>query len=281
MYFEIQPVQEMSLERMTSTPAISIIMPCYQQVQFLEEAVRSVLDQQETSTELIVMDPGSTDGSRELLNQLKDEYGGYLVLNFNPDSGQADAVNRGMSIARANVLGWLNSDDRLRPGALAAAVTHLKSKTQPCWMYGRGGIINEQGAQISSLIVAYKNWRGKRFSICKLITEDFIPQMSTFWNRAMWETAGGLDISRHLDMDYDLFLRFAFIASPVVCTEYFADFRVHQHTKSSQRTAEHLAAAARTAQQYSAPLGVRGSLAYILHLIFSARTRLIYRIIKP
>lgn len=265
---------------MPALPDISIIMPCYQQVHFLEEAVRSVLDQKEVATELIIMDPGSTDGSRELLLCLKKEYGGNLVLHFAPDAGQSDAVNRGMSLARGRVLGWLNSDDRLRPGSLAVAAAHLNS-TQPCWLYGRGGIINEQGAQISSLIVAYKNWRGRRFSIYKLITEDFIPQMSTFWNRAMWEASGGLDVNRHLDMDYDLFLKFAFIAPPLVFTDYFADFRVHQQTKSSQRAAEHLAAAARTARQYSTPLGVRGFLAYMVHLLFSARTRLVYRIIKP
>ena len=183
-------------------------------------------------------------------------------------------------MARGNVLGWLNSDDHLRPGALTVALKHLDS-AEPRWLYGRGGIINEHGEQISSLIVHYKNWRGRHFSIYKLITEDFIPQMSTFWNRAIWEKTGGIDVNRHLDMDYDLFLKFALIAQPLVFTSYFADFRVHSKTKSSERTAEHLAAAVRTAKEYSKGLGFRGHLAYLLHLIFSARTRLIYLIIKP
>src|SRR5574341_2680016 len=106
-------------------PQVSIIMPCYQQVAFLEEAARSVLDQQGAEVELLVMDPGSTDGSRELLVRLRREYGERLVLHFEPDNGQSDAVNRGMALARAHVLGWLNSDDRLRPGAVAKAVRML------------------------------------------------------------------------------------------------------------------------------------------------------------
>jgi glycosyltransferase involved in cell wall biosynthesis len=265
---------------MITNPDISIIMPCYQHVSFLEEAVRSVLDQQEVRAELIVMDPGSTDGSRERLQILKQEYADRLILHFAPDNGQADAVNRGMVLARGNVLGWLNSDDRLNPGALSVAVTHLNTR-EPRWLYGRGGIINEHGDQISSPIVWYKNWRGRRFSICKLITEDFIPQMSTFWNRAMWNASGGLDINRHLDMDYDLFLRFAFIKTPMVFTEYFGDFRVHRNSKSSTLTAEHLAAAMKTAREHSRRLGYSGSLAFLLHRIFSARTRLVYRVIKP
>jgi glycosyltransferase involved in cell wall biosynthesis len=264
---------------MATSPQISIVMPCFQQVAFLEEAVRSVLDQTEAEAELIVMDPGSTDGSRELLQTLKNEYGESLVLHFAPDEGQSDAINKGMSMARGNVLGWLNSDDRLRPGSLRIAAR--LDRRQPCWLYGRGGIIDKDGRPISQPIVWYKNWRGRRFSIYKLITEDFIPQMATFWNKALWETVGGLDIKRHLDMDYDLFLRFALITPPEVSTTYLGDFRVYRNTKSSQQTAEHLRAAMRTARQYSEGLGIRGKLAFLLHRIYSERTRLVYRLIKP
>src|SRR5690242_11880308 len=84
---------------MTFSPRISIVMPCYLQAPYLEEAVRSVLDQRDVEVELIVMDPGSTDGSRELLQTLKKEYGDCLVLHFAPDDGQSDAINRGMTLA--------------------------------------------------------------------------------------------------------------------------------------------------------------------------------------
>ena len=265
---------------MPSPPDISIVMPCYQQREFLEEAVRSVLDQQEVHVELIVMDPGSTDGSRELLLKLQREFTDRLILHFAPDSGQSDAINRGMSRARGNVLGWLNSDDRLKPGALSLAVANLDAP-EPRWMYGRGGIVNAKGHPISRPIVWYKNWRGRRFSIYKLITEDFIPQMSTFWNRSIWESAGGVDPRRHLDMDYDLFIRFAMAVQPIVTDRYLADFRVHHLTKSSQQTDKHLDAAMDTARKYSRELGVRGRVAFLLHRIYSARTRVIYRIIKP
>ena len=92
---------------------VSIVMPSYQQFRYLEEAVRSVLDQRDGAVELLVMDPGSTDGSRDLLLKLHDEYGDRLRLFFEPDEGQSDAVNKGLARARGNVLGWLNSDDRL------------------------------------------------------------------------------------------------------------------------------------------------------------------------
>ena len=129
---------------MKNDPQISIVMPSFQQAPFLEEAVRSVLDQKFSGVELLIMDPGSTDGSRELLLSLQEDYGERLVMHFEPDQGQSDAVNRGLSQARGQILGWLNSDDCLRPGALAKVAGWLDSP-QPRWLYGRAGMIDEKG----------------------------------------------------------------------------------------------------------------------------------------
>jgi glycosyltransferase involved in cell wall biosynthesis len=255
-------------------------MPCYQQAVYLEEAVRSVLDQQGVDVELLVMDPGSTDGSRELLLALKQEYGERVILHFAPDSGQSDAVNRGMALARGDVMGWLNSDDRLRPGALQK-VAALLGGTNPAWLYGRAGIINDRGEPCSSLIVSYKNLRGKHFSLLKLLTENFIPQMAVFWNRPMWEQSGGLKTDKHLDMDFDLWLRFAAVVAPFVLTDDLADFRVHGAAKGSRLTEEQLDAAYVTARQHAARLGMKGSVALLFHRLLRWRTRLLYTWIKP
>ncbi len=261
-------------------PQISIVMPSLNQVVYLEEAVRSVLDQQGVSVELLVMDPGSTDGSRELLLQLKDGYGEKLKLCFEPDSGQSNAINKGVSLASGNMLGWLNSDDRLQPGILRRVVAHLQTD-RPAWLYGQAGMIDEAGRPVSGFIVCYKNWRGRRFSRLKLVTEDFIPQMAVFWTRPLWDLAGGLDEQRHLDMDYDLWFRFARIVEPVILAEPLADFRVHGQAKGSQQTDAQLSAAYRTACQYAAELGWQGQVALLVHRLFSLRTRLIYNLIKP
>lgn len=261
-------------------PRISIVMPCFQQASFLSEAVRSVLDQKEVAVELLVMDPGSTDGSRELLTRLQVECGDRLRLIFEPDDGQSDAVNRGMALARGCVLGWLNSDDRLRPDALQR-VANLLDHDHPGWVYGRAGMINDRGASVSSFITLYKNWRGRRFSRLKLLTENFIPQMTVFWNRALWERAGGLDTTRHLDMDYDLWLRFARIVEPAVLPFELADFRVHGQAKGSRQTAEQLSSAYSTARQHSAEHGFKGQLAVVVHRILGLRTHLLYMLAKP
>jgi glycosyltransferase involved in cell wall biosynthesis len=261
---------------MTDAPSVSVVMPCYQQAAFVEEAVRSVLEQDEVAAELLVLDPGSSDGSREILERLRAGFGARLQLCFEPDRGQSDAVNRGMRRARGRVLGWLNSDDRMRPGALRAVAAQLDID-EPRWVYGRAGMIDADGRPIGRWIAAYKGRRGRQFSRLKLLTENFIPQMAVFWNRAMWERAGGLDPALDLDMDYDLWLRFAAVAPPRVLDAELADFRVHAAAKGSRRTGAQLDAALATARRHAAGLGWRGRLALVLHRLYGWRTRLIYR----
>ena len=265
---------------MSKQPLVSMVMPSFQQGAFLEEAVRSVLDRQVLGVELLVLDPGSTDGSRELLLRLKAEYGDRLSLCFEADQGQSDAINRGMAMTRGRILGWLNSDDRLRSGALELVFDWLNT-SQPRWLYGRAGIIDEAGRPHAPLIAGYKNWRGRRFSKVKLLTENFIPQMAVFWNRAMWELAGGLDSQKHLDMDYDLWLRFARVTDPLVLKDILADFRVHGAAKGSRQTTAQLDAALATARKHAVEHGFKGRMAVRLHRLLGWRTRLIYRWLKP
>jgi glycosyltransferase involved in cell wall biosynthesis len=255
-------------------------MPCLQQRRFVEEAARSVLEQGEDA-ELIVCDPGSSDGSRDVLLGLRREFGERLVLCFEPDAGQSDAVNRGLQRARAPILGWLNSDDRLRPGALGHVRAALGEPSAARWLYGRAGMIDAQGRPLSSWIARYKGFRGRRFSRWKLLTENFIPQMSVFWTRRLWETAGRLDPGRDLDMDYDLWLRFARVCEPIVLADVLADFRVHAGAKGSRRAQAQLAAALATAREHAAGMGWRARLAVGLHRVLSWRTRFAYLWHKP
>ncbi len=266
---------------MADRPSVSIVMPSLQQRAFLQEALESVLTQSGVEVELIVQDAGSTDGSRELLGELRERHGECLRLYFESDQGQSDAVNRGLERARSSVMGWLNSDDRLAPGALETVVPILSAQAGPAWVYGRASVIDARGVRMSGLISGYKNWRSRRFSRLKLLTENFIPQMAVFWNRALWERAGGLDPERHLDMDYDLWLRFSAIAEPIVLDCELADFRVHDAAKGTVSLRPQLDAAIATAREHAVGLGMRGRAALLIHRLYSLRTRILYRWLKP
>jgi hypothetical protein len=97
----------------------------------------------------------------------------------------------------------------------------------------------------------------------------------------MWDQCGGLNIDLHLDMDYDLWLRFAAVADPVVLQEELADFRIHAMAKGSRQTGEQLASAFATARRYAGEMGYKGIAALLVHWVFSVRTRLCYFILKP
>ena len=97
----------------------------------------------------------------------------------------------------------------------------------------------------------------------------------------MWDQAGGLDPDRHLDMDYDLWLRFAQVAEPLVLGDTLADFRIHGGAKGSRQTAQQLDAAYATVRKHAAGLGWPGKYALALHILLSWRTRLLYRWLKP
>jgi hypothetical protein len=91
---------------------------------------------------------------------------------------------------------------------------------------------------------------------------------------------GGVDVNRHMDMDYDLFLHFAMVVEPMVSCSYMADSRVHPDAKSSTRTFEGIDAVALTARQHAVGLGLRGKLAILLHTVYDLRTKLVYKLIK-
>ncbi len=100
----------------TELPLVSIVMPSYNQARFLEDAIRSVLEQDYPRVELIVIDGGSTDGSQEILHQYRDRMA-YCISE--PDQGQADAINKGFRLTRGDVVAWSNCNQVYMPGVVA------------------------------------------------------------------------------------------------------------------------------------------------------------------
>ena len=107
-------------------PLVSIITPSFNQAAFLEQTMRSVLEQDYRNIEYIVIDGGSTDGSLAIL----DRYGSRLSYTSAPDSGTADAINRGFGRARGEIVAWMSADDTYLPGAVSAAVEVLTRQTR-------------------------------------------------------------------------------------------------------------------------------------------------------
>lgn len=183
-------------------PMLSVVMPSMNQAMFLAEAVRSVLGQDGPSTELVVMDGGSDDGSQALLVDLANEFPGRLRWASGPDGGPAEAVNEAVRRTRAPLVGWLNSDDLYTAGAIGRAVAHLSAHPDHVMVYGHGEHVDGVGA----FIEPYPS-RGPTVPLSEWADGCHICQPTAFFKRDTFLGLGGLDTSLRASFDYDLWLR--------------------------------------------------------------------------
>jgi glycosyltransferase involved in cell wall biosynthesis len=209
---------------MTSSPLFSIVIPSYNQAFFLEECIRSALDQSYPQREVIVIDGGSADGSLEILRKYEKRLAFWVS---EPDRGQAHAVNKGWARAKGDVLGWLNSDDRLESGALESAAEAFAGHPQASLLYGDIQEINPQGR-----VAALKGMAG--FGLRSLLLGKNMGQPGVFIPRRTYEALGGLDESLHYALDFEYFLRAwtAFPKDGIYIPKVVASSRVWESAKT-------------------------------------------------
>ena len=172
----------------TARLRFSIVTPSYNQARFIRRTIESVLGQEGAfDLEYLLVDGGSTDGTAAIL----EEYSPRLQWISEPDRGQVDAINKGLERTTGDVVGWLNSDDVLLPGALQRAASAFAARPEVEWVHGRCRIIDEHDRRVRQWVEAYKDLRARSFSFEALLTENFISQMTVFWRRSLlasWAT---------------------------------------------------------------------------------------------
>lgn len=199
-------------------PRISIVTPVLNQAQFLEPALRSVLDQNYPNLEYIVVDGGSTDGSVDIIRRYADRLH-YWVSE--PDKGMYDALNKGLAMSTGEVMLWLNSDDMLHPHALDNISRIFSSFEHVHVITGINTAFDERGRVIAAGLP-------RNFSKYDVLLNNFewIQQESTAWRRTLWNKAGGkVDSSLRLAGDLDLWLRFLMLEKLYRCEVLVGGFR--------------------------------------------------------
>jgi len=228
---------------MPHPPSISLITPSFNHAPFIESAIRSVLDQNYPALEYLVMDAASTDGTVEILRK----YGAQLQWISQPDNGQTDAINRGIAQTTGEILGWLNSDDALAPGSLAALGEFFAANPNIGLVYGNADFIDAAGNRIGSCAHIEK------FNPRRLLHySDFIVQPAAFFRRGVFEAAGGLDSSLHWAMDYDFWLKAAKCTQIVHMPRVLAHYRWLPSSKTSVGGDQRLAEVERVARRHGA-----------------------------
>lgn len=208
---------------------ISLVTPSYNQAQFIERTIDSVLAQRgDFELDYKVIDGGSTDGTVDILKR----YGDRLTWISERDRGQVDAINRGLRGATGDIVGWLNSDDVLMPGAFDRVATAFRDHPEIEWLHGRCMIIDEHDREVRRWISAYKHYRSRHHSLAAFLTENYVSQMTVFWRRGVHAEIGYLDPEIRYAFDYDLFLRLAQRGSPLYLEDPVACFRWYETSKS-------------------------------------------------
>lgn len=211
---------------MTYQPLVSVITPCYNHAEFVEETIKSVLAQDYPNIEHIVVDGGSTDGSVEIIRKYQDRIAKWVS---EPDEGQSDAINKGFRMATGEILAWLNSDDLYFPDAVSTAVRRFRERPDLTLFYGNCVFVSRQG-QFVRYFTEVESYDEFRLRNCS----DYIMQPTTFFKRDKLFEVGLLDETLGFGMDWDLWCRFAKSG----CTVHYepkliAANRAHGSTKTA------------------------------------------------
>jgi glycosyltransferase involved in cell wall biosynthesis len=209
-------------------PKISVVIISYNQAEFLEETIVSVINQDYENKEIIVIDGGSTDRSPEIIKKYSDRFAFWAS---EPDRGQSDAIMKGFGRSNGDLIGWINSDDLLIQGALAA-VANKVNQVKSCSgvFYGGCFIIDSKGKPVDCSVHEKFN-----YFVAKHIGPN-ISQPGTFCNRDDYNAIGGLKKELQYGMDLELFFNFLFSGYPFYYTgKYHAKFRKHASQKGHSK----------------------------------------------
>jgi len=229
---------------------VSIVTPSLDQARYLREAILSVRAQTYERVEHVVVDGGSTDGTLDLLRESEN-----LRWVSEPDRGQSHAVNKGVALARGEILGWLNADDAYTPAAVADAVRALEASGTGL-VYADVTRVNDGGLN-PRRIRSRPTWD----LWTELNAGNGVYSPAVFFTREAFEAVGGLDESLHLAMDYDLWLKIGSRFGARHVDAVWGVQRIHAEAKTIRARAdfwpERLAVSRRHGGRLVSPLLVR------------------------
>jgi len=208
----------------SGTPKISVITPSFNQGQFIEQTILSVISQGYANLEFIIMDGGSSDNTVEIIKKYEDK---ITYWQSKKDNGQAAAINEGFARATGDILCWLNSDDMYFPGVLNKIVSSFSSNDNEELVFGNCIHFNNQNRKIRGSDVKYSH-KEYKLSLC-----DYIIQPSSFFTRAAWLKTGILNETLYFTFDWDWFIRAekaGVLLIPI--QEYISLYRIHDAHKS-------------------------------------------------
>lgn len=210
-------------------PKITIVTPSYNQGDYLEETIQSILSQGYANLEYFVLDGGSTDGSVEIIRKYEDK---LTHWESGPDGGQSSAINKGFRMASGEILTWLNSDDYYLPGTLQEVGNIFRQHPMVECLYGDLHIVDKNSDLLYVSKAVPYDYRTMLYGGAR------VPQPASFYRRRVVEKVGYLDTGLEYHMDVEYFIRFGkygvqFMHIPKALT----CFRMHIASKAENEDA--------------------------------------------
>ncbi len=208
---------------------ITIITPSFNQVDFIEQSIKSVVNQSYKNIEYLILDGGSTDGSVDIIKKYAKKYPDIIKWQSKKDKGQVDALNLGLKMATGDIIAYINSDDYYLPGAFQIVIKEFKKKPSAQWLVGNCKVTDKRLSWTFKLkhlipIEKSKSW---------LFLSNWINQPAVFLRKDLVKQVGNFDSKYNYAFDYDYWLRCQQISLPLRLKQNLATFRVHGSSKSS------------------------------------------------
>lgn len=190
-------------------PLLSVITPSLNNATYIRQTIESVLTQDYPHIEHLVIDGGSTDGTVAILREYGCRYPDRFRWISEPDKGQSDALNKGISLARGEFIAWQNADDYYLPNVFAEPIAYLTAHPEVAMVFSQGLTVDATGAIVAqspgapfrqAQLLEHEDY-------ARLLKRDYIATQAAFIRRDALLACGGFDVNLHYAMDYDLWLR--------------------------------------------------------------------------
>jgi glycosyltransferase involved in cell wall biosynthesis len=211
---------------------ITIISPVFNASNYIRTCIKSVADQYFEGLEHLIMDGGSTDGTREIIQELADRFP-HIRWVSEKDRGQSDAMNKGIEIAKNQVISFLNADDRYEPGALFKALSFFRKAPPDSFFVGNCRVLREDGSEY----MINKPYPFNQVSFMLDYNFPFNPS-AYFYHKSLHNKVGFYEVDDHLTMDIDFLLRLPGQANIVYVDTVLGNYIMVANSKTMKEISE-------------------------------------------